>query len=299
MKLCPIFLLAVLVATGGAVTPALGTDNVYHAVSVPNWHVNDNWSLGWWPRFDENAVIPAGEECLIWTHDPDAVADSIEVYGTLTIDGGRKLSLSGVADSTLDGSLEVIGTLVIKTDLTIGVVQDAGEILMASGCSIDDDTDNWAELTTEVPIRGCGYIKVTLVNNASVVTDRFSLMEQSPLYLTEGSKSGSGFWEAKINGELVVDLGTGKSFSGAGTWQIIDNSADVTPKITIKTCCDLLTGDVILKNGIFRAEESFCTTGDLTWQSVEKGGGGYTSPKFEVVQGKSATFGGSCQDICP
>jgi len=308
MKLFPILLAVVLIIAAGTATSALAVDKTFAAGANNHWNTLGNWIPSGVPVSDDNAIIPVGEECHIT--NGNAQADSIEVYGTLTVEGSRKLSLSGDADSSIDddGKLALSGTLVIKSDLTIS--GDGGEIEMGSGSVIDDDNDNGAELTVEeecdqqmepdcaLVVHGMGYIRVKLVNNAFVVADTFTIPGGMPLYLCNESKSGSGLWVAEDTGRLEVDLDEGEDVSGSGTWRIISTGVNV-PWITIKTCCDGLTGDVILINGIFRAEESFCTTGDLTWQSVAMSGGGYTIPKFEVVQGKSATFGGSYQDICP
>jgi len=256
MKLFPILLAVLLIVAAGTITPALGENKEFEAGVDNYWITDENWSPEGEPESDDNAIIPAGQSCLIHNAGSDAVADSIEVYGTLTVEGSRKLSLSGDADSSIDddGKLALSGTLVIKSDLTIS--GDGGEIEMGSGSVIDDDNDNGAELTVEeecdqqmepdcaLVVHGMGYIRVKLVNNAFVVADTFTIPGGMPLYLCNESKSGSGLWVAEDTGRLEVDLDEGEDVSGSGTWRIISTGVNV-PWITIKTCCDGLTGEAV------------------------------------------------------
>jgi len=311
MKLFPILLAVVLIVAAGTTTPALAMDKEFTAVPGNNhWNYGPNWDPEDVPDSDDNAIILAGQVCYIT--DADAVADSIEIKvdgeskGELWVYPERKLSLYGDADSDIDGLLHLSGTLVIMSDLSI--TGEAGKIEMFKNSVIDDDENNGAVLTLEhacdpelqpdcaVTVFGVGYIKVTLVNDAFVVAD--GTCDEMTLHLIEESKSGSGVWEAKNLGWLEVNLAEGEEFTGSGTWRILATAANDGAMIFIKSCIDGLTGDVEIKNGKFEAEESFCTTGDLTWESVA--GSPYnTEPEFYVHSAKTAMFVESCSNVCP
>ena len=131
-------LLATCLLAVGSAGVANAADNVFEANLTNRWKDNDNWSLGHDPEDDERAIIPAGEDCVIHAAGGDAVAESFYVLGTLTIEGGRKLTITANSSVggviTIEGAVSTIGELVIDGTLQItGVSVDPGEFILAGG----------------------------------------------------------------------------------------------------------------------------------------------------------------------
>jgi len=302
MRLFSISIVAVAAILAFGIAPqfAAGADNFFDNASGNNWDTTANWSLGHEPNSTENAVIPVGETCEI-TSSNNAAA-SFEVYGQLSILSGGDLKIT--AGSIVDGLvyLESSGKLIIDTSLTIqsnndGVIQlygitaeikdnGGGEVLTITNTCVND------EETCSVDIRGAGVISLNLVNNGAVIADVYGVDPPTPLRLTTVGKSGNGIWGAEIGGDLQVEV----VVTGAGHWQIVDTDSnlDQYSRILIEATCDALCGTVQLNNGVFHAQESFCTGGNLTWASVVGYNDENTAPTIRVETGETATFKGAC-----
>lgn len=294
--------MVVLIVTLSAPT-AVATDNIFDDNSGNNWHTDANWSQGTAPDASDNAIIPAGESCVITSSG--AVAESFEVYGTLTLNSSTDLTIT--ADSIVDGLVTVgssaylyIGdttnNLVVQSNgsgvirLEGGIIANNGndEVLEITNTCVDDDPD------CSVDIRGYGTISVELVNDGAVVADVYNADPGARLYLTTNPKSGSGQWAAEDGGILTVQT----SMSGDGLWLISTgdtNSAQSTIEIDTGAGCTCLGGDVWLHDGYFHAITSFCTSGDLQYKSSNAGSP--SEPLIRVESNKTFNAGGSC--FCP
>ncbi len=297
-----------LALAGGPVAVVQATDNTYQANTTGKWDNDALWSLGHVPDNTERAVIPSTSVCKIRTGDPAAVAESIDVQGTLRVEYGNSLTIED--DSTVDGLLELQGDpngetgcdLVIAESLTIS---GDGEIYMNhKHVVIDDDGDNTSVLTVNPDPGGCspldpgcavvlhggGIIKVAMVNNAFVIADLdWTNGDPDQLCLLEHAKSGSGYWIAEAEGELAVQV----EVTGAGDWAVRSPSGN-GPSIDIEVCVSDLSGDVSVTAGKFWLNgASFCTDGDLTWDSADN------TSRFVLTSGQAVGFGGvDCANAC-
>jgi len=302
----PVVTVAALVAQ-----PAAG-QTTYTGGPEGSWHTVGNWNNGV-PHANIRAIIPSGKSCKIYNGNPAAEADSFEVDGTLTLQGSQTLTIN--TDSDIDGRLVLEGDdtpsgarLLITAGLTI--TGYGGEIQMNSLYAVIDEASGSHELTLEsnctgtlavdcgLSIIGAGEINCGLVNNGFVIADWCPPDGGACALQVNGvPTSGDGEWQAQKYGKLQVNV----EVTGPGTWRIRvgSNPANEISKIEVNECCHDLTGDVILQNGKFEINADFCTTGDLTLESVLKGYQSYTSPKIDVAADALATFSLTTCQSCP
>lgn len=283
-------LLATCLFAVGSAGVANAADNEFAANLTNHWKDDGNWSLGHDPEDDERAIIPAGEDCVIHAAGGDAVAESFSVLGTLTIEGGRKLTIT--ANSTIGGLLTIerdvsdIGELVIDGTLIVGAAfSNDGDITLAGGKISGASTDHltFSIAHSDFRVRGYGEIAVPLTNNVLIEANESG----KTLYLSDFDMDGSHAdyteWAA-TTGTLQVDT----EVTGSGFWRA-SSSGEII--LNVATC---VTGDVSVRGGgqlTYNAD--FCTTGDLTWIG--------TNATIRVAQGETASFGGSlCSSAsCP
>ncbi|MHC4064672.1 MAG: hypothetical protein ACYSUI_09255 [Planctomycetota bacterium] len=283
--------LTLVLSLGWGMTPAATAQTTYtFQPALGEWHDPNDWDpFPGPPVAGDTAIIPAATTCRILNSAQDAAAAVIELgrsggdVATLLIERQRTLTITD--DSVIDGLVDLRGKLEIGADLEI--TGEGGEIvgwgdrgeLAAGGDSI---TLTIAPATPSTPppaegdsfvIRGALEISVGLQNDAYVIAD------DDDVYLTEvGKSAGSdGFWIARHGGNLDVQT----TVTGAGTWQLPYESGYSGGMISLSPDLNV-SGEVEIRDGIFQVGEGFCTTGDLLFQSVAKGGGYYTEPAIEV-----------------
>lgn len=250
-----------------------GLDNNY-------WQNDNNWSLGHEPEADERAIIPAGEDCVIHAVGADAVAESFSVLGTLTIEGGRKLTIT--ANSTIGGELIIegdfsaIGELVIDGTVRLqSKIFEPGTLTLAGGKISGTSTDHLTLYYFHgLLVRGYGEIAVPLTNELRIDANESG----KTLYLSDFDMDGSAGpteWRASGGGTLQVDV----EVTGSGYWHAVAGDAEII--LNVATC---VSGDVRVAQATLTYNAEFCTTGDLTW--VQDG-------TILVAQGETAMFGGS------
>jgi len=288
MKLFPVLLMAVLVGILGAVAPAQGQIiNEFEEGQQDNhWQTAENWSRNHPPLDTERAVIPEEEDCLIYSDGSDAVAESFQVCGTLTIGAGRSLTIT--ESSTVGGELNILaagtnlGELVISgADVEIGGgcgPEGRGYIVMQGGTITGGEDDHltlWnGPHMNHLTLWGYGRIEVRLTNNIWIYADTSG----ETLYLSDYPKEGGSAVNTQWyvgQGRLQVDT----EVSGSGKWSVYASG-----EIVINDeCC--VSGDVVVGTySSFIVNDSFCTTGDLHW---------FLST-IRVKKGKTAAFGGEC-----
>ena len=260
------------------------------------WHDGPNWVGGIPAQDGDIAVIPDGKTCHV-DEGEDEVCDAFQVAGELHLQQGSTLiidSNSTITDGTVTVSYDA--TLLIDGNATI--TGDGGDIVLMNGTGAIDHHRDGGTLTIEgscggdppdrdcsLTVHGYGKIKVGLVNNAFVVADACGLLPAAgTLTLDDHAKSGSGFWMAECDASLVVNV----EVTGSGTWEIPAGAGNVGIIRILEECTDL-TGDVNLLAGTLDVDESFSTTGDLTWRSATEPPTDVTT--IDVAGGKSASFG--------
>lgn len=280
---------AALLAVACLTSTVSAEDNTFTEGEDNNhWNNGENWSLNHPPEADERAVIPNGENCVIHAGGNDAVAQSFSVLGTLTIQAGRKLTITANSTIggllTIEGAVTTIGELVIDGTLIVGAdFTNDGDLILAggkiSGTSSDHLTFSFAH--SDFRVRGYGRIAVPLTNNVSINANESG----ETLYLSDFDMDGSvdqrTQWTAST-GTLQVDV----QVTGSGSWGITSGVGEII--LNVDTC---VTGDVGV-NGSLTVNADFCTTGDLCW-----GQGG----TIRVAQGETAMFGASACSLasCP
>jgi len=276
-----------------------------------SWNIRGNWELGV-PDNSHRAWIPSAKSCKVYNGDNPAVADSIDVDGTLAVDEEQTLTID--TDSRIDGTLtlESYGDYGAKLPLTasLTITGYGGKIQMGSHCEIDESSGGPYVLTLEsdcletleagcgLTLIGAGEINTGLTNNGFVIGSVWCEGAGQPppcaLSLNQTPVSGTGEWQAQDGGWLLANV----LVTGSATWRISqgDSDADGLSLIEINACCYDLSGEVILKNGTFKVNEDFCTEGDLTLASTDNG---YetTDPAIDVACGAVARFS-VMGDVC-
>jgi hypothetical protein len=285
-------ILLLTIAAACTAGEAHATDFVF-GVSSGDWDVEGNWTPSGGPPVDgDSATIPAGKTCVV---DTDEECDSIDVGGTLEIEAAASLTLRPEAgeESDVEGELKLTGDANNTADLIIdGNAQmngNRGLLLMANGL-IKPKNASGDKLTlpfiidagTQFLVHGYGEISVALDSAVRVVADQF----QKTLKLTGGDKDGTGpaaEWEAFAGGTLEIDC----AVTGNARWKQLTGGG--ATMIVIKHCVSV-TGDVSIRTGRFDVQDTFCTSGDLSWTG---------NTGIDVSSGASVSFGETCSAFCP
>jgi hypothetical protein len=282
------------------------------------WDVGSDWFLGHSPTSTEVAIIGGGQECFVRV-TPQSPVGAIQIAAHV-VDGENvdetKITLDDanltiLGDSTIDGTLIVRmdAKLLIGADLTIsgsgdidiaqadepGVwqitypdeVNDAYVLTLEDDCSAQQSPCNQVDLEDDcaIVLHGNGAVFVELENNAIVSGDGCAVLESGDfdgLRLVGREKYGCGIWRAEGGGALEVRT----EVRGGGKW-IVDGpwNGNCDTTIRVQECLLNLTGPVNVIEGQLLVEETFCTTGNLTWVP-----GDGESSAIEVSGGATATF---------
>jgi len=226
------------------------------------WHEKENWSTQRVPDLEDDVIIPVGATCRIWDV-AECRSFDVRNSGVLRVEAGASLTIH--ADSLLIiGTLQLAGapgapaTLIIAEDLTIsgkatGIEMSYGRITRPP------DRDPILSFVrapgpgpTPPRIYGDGEIRVRLDNHAWVwATDA-----QRPLVLAGKPKSGSGEWQARDGGMLLVKC----DVTGEADWRIHQGDAS---RIWVRRALSNLTGRIELLTGTMLIDQQFCTSGPL------------------------------------
>jgi hypothetical protein len=223
---------------------AQATDNTFSDAGSNDWNTPGNWSLGHVPTADENAVIPADNVCNIGI--TTAVADTIEVYGTLNIAAGAKLTLDGSESST-------------------SYVSGAGKVyLLGSGSELSFTSNNHTVSHSGTPgeIIGCHInVKITIT---IVITIEIKITGSMEIQASGGTFVNDGIVEANRNGAsdnmLTCYSGT---FTGSGTYKVSVSGA--TLKFVLGITATGLATDFVVPAGTLDIDEDVTTSGDLNF----------------------------------
>jgi|GEM_PF-7054123 len=310
MKFFLVLMLAILVAIGGAVAPAVAQeyDKVFEELQTNNyWGTDENWTPSGEPEATDSVLIPATESCLIHNAGNDAVAELVDVdgTGTLKIEEDRKLTFT--ENSTIAGGacLYLFGTLTINGDLTVaGAASGNGGLLRLHRHS--DPNPQWSSRvdgTGEITVssgnepgivQGSGDIDTEIHNSGKVQAGGGFVNVNTYLRLNE-AVDGSGQWWSTWG----INLGFRGGVSGSGEWRTPEknspgaNGANTLLIDDVESC---VSGDIYLPYGNILVWEDFCTTGDLHIGSDHT----VCLPQIDVKPGKVARFGvgeDNCQ--CP
>lgn len=139
-----------------------------------------------------------------------------------------------------------------------------------------------------VTLFGAGFVLVPLDNRAFVVGTGGETLSLDTYDMTGTS---TGHWVAEGNGGLEF----GNEVTGACKWEISSDAYNSFIRIgssTLGDACARGTGPATLESGFLTILDgsSFCTTGKLTWKSVEREPEA-TSPQIVTSGTASATFG--------
>lgn len=306
---------------GLVVLPSTATDRTFTGGSG-RWDVDGNWSPNGEPSEDDNVTIPADQDPYIPEDYETAecrtltMAVSGGTRSSLTLQSGAILTLGngGTLTSTVDGdivlgdgtlpygSLKINGThtitgkggtIELKEKSSIIPLNDTDDLLILtgdSGCTGYPD-DRACSLT----VFGIGFVAVRLDNRAFVVGKDAS----KPLKLDGYDMTGTsvGWWIAEDGGSIAI----GTDITGACTWLIKANSPGsfLLGHTDVDDGCVAATGEVILKSGLLSVLDGsrFCTTGKLTWKSVDVNG---TPSQAQIVTtgDATATFGLGSASSC-
>jgi hypothetical protein len=222
-------------------------DNTFNNASGNDWNTPANWDQGHVPTAAENAVIPLGETCNV--NIATAVADTIEVYGTLNIQSDCTLTLDNTSSSgsVIDGTVNLewttgspatYGTLAFTTnDHTLSYSSSAGSIIGAgSECLITLGSDN-LDLTSNVTISGALAItesgtrtSTSFINDGLVSADLANgTLELAVDALDDGTCS-TGDWEVCASGAtLQFSVGSVKL---SGDFYVSDGTLDLDANVS-------------------------------------------------------------------
>lgn len=247
-----------------------------------------------------NVVIPGSTTAYCKTL---TIEDEGDDRSSLYLTGGSTLVLGdgGTLTSTIDGQFDLSvhpgdpGTLRINGVHTIQ--GNGGVIALNKGSVIDEYADGDDKLilkatstcssqSCSMTLHGDGYIKVNFDNRAYVVADDHIRLETR-------AKTGTsdGWWIVNDAGTLTVST----NVTGASAWYVESDSANNLIDLIQEAGCVLSTGPVTLYAGMLACEcgTTFCTSGKLTWKSVQAGGG-TTEPRISATATSVASFGGTC-----
>ncbi|MCC7290513.1 MAG: hypothetical protein IT449_00465 [Phycisphaerales bacterium] len=287
--------------------------NVIPNGNTSNWDVDANWSLGHKPTNTEIAEIVGSRTCVIPQNYTQAVCAGLVVNGSATLEGDSSSKIVVSGDSTIDGTVNAFHCeLAISGDRTF--TGDGGAIVLDKDAKITAANGSSDKLTIQgvgtpradsLTITGVGIIEVALHNNAYVVA-YFNGGDGTELRLTTYSKTGgsSGHWVAEGDDTLRVQSNV---TSGSAVWELVDLAGE--PAIKIGTddnsdpACVTVTGSFTIRIGKLQVGDGsfFCTTGALVWESVDAGGGNWTSPQIVAEDALTARFGlgGASPCACP
>lgn len=247
------------------------------------WGNGLNWDPPGEPGSTDRACIQAGFTCHVT--DNAAVADSIEVAGTLIIENNATLTID--TDSEVTGLIDISGKIVVNPIVTFsgakGVIQmtPAGGTPEIFGFAITIDS--------LVTLSGAGEINANLTNDGKVIADGGELTVGT----ATTTANGDGTWQAQGGGLLVLDPGQGVTpITGGADW--IVEADDANNAISIRSRATSLTGDVTVKNGFFGVTEDFCTTGTLWFAAPSHAPFPTAFSTISVGTGAEAKFRGPC-----
>jgi hypothetical protein len=232
---------------------AQAADNTFSYAGVNhNWSTAANWSGGV-PTAADNAVIPAGEICDVDTNA--AVADTVEVYGTLNIlTGNKKLTLDGAGTSHVSGTgriyLDDSGSELSFTsnNHTISYKGSPGEIVGlndSSKISVDEPSAV-ITLTNNISISGSLRIEANseiFDNDGTVKADRGNGTGDETLTCYSGTYTGTGTYKVCASGSTLKFDSNITAATGLGTdFEVSNGTLDIDEPVTT-------TGDVFLTGG--------------------------------------------------
>ncbi len=274
MKILLVLMLAIVVAIGGTVSPAMGQyDKEFTGDVNSYWDEGGNWDPEDVPIATDSVLIPGTESCLIHNAGNDAVAELVDVAGTLTIEKTRKLTFTEDSAVKPGGLLELFGTLTMNGDLTIEGASsgDAGEVRLHRNpdVSIDSLINGTGEITVDsgnVPglLNGAGTIDVEIHNNGKVQAGGDFTNILTPLKLTEAvdGSTGAEFWST-----YRIRLHFEGGLSGAGDWFTPacndPGDHDENGFVVAVTSTPCLSANITIPCGGLTVAQVLCTTGEL------------------------------------
>lgn len=221
----------------------------------------------------DNATLTLGNGTQTSMINGDIILGDGNGAGTLKIEGAHTIQGEG-------------GTIHLENSDSAIKENNGSDSLVLQSSTSCDPTD---PPSCTMLLHGEGDVQIQLDNRAYVVADKTHLI------LSTAAKTGSsvGHWVAEITGTLEVDT----TVTGACSWALVDTEYGGT--ILVDAGCVAGTGPVTIYKGILdvRAGTHFCTTGNLTWQSVSSGGS-WSRPRIKTTSTSSAFFGGTCTS-CP
>jgi hypothetical protein len=267
-------------------------DNTYQGPNNGEWQVAQHWSASHEPLPTEIVCIPANTIVRVAAsieHEAEAEAIIIDAGEAVHVEHRRVLNLYGPTDSRVDGTLKLVKIAYLAIANNHKITGNGGQI-WGVGVDPNDKCDIYGPGTLTIEgensnranslvVHGDLNIYAPLVNKAYVVAD------DSYLYLLSSPKTGAkGFWIAEKSplSDTVGILAVNVSVSGSGIWQLVDNDS---AKIEINAVCNRLGGPVELTKGTLAINETFITTGPLTFQSVNG-----SEPVMDIAPGKAAYF---------
>jgi hypothetical protein len=239
---------------------AQATDNTYtNGTTDGKWSTPGNWSGGV-PDDTENAVIPAGETCDV--DITTAVADTIEVYGTLNIEPGMKLTLDGSTSSTS----YICGEVYLEESGTCGNLAFTtndhellgnGSIIGADHCcQITLDTNSQALTNNGVTI--CGALEITesgtptntrFINHGVVSADLASgMLELDVDHLDTGTYCASGDWDVSAS-SAILRFTVGSTYL-CGKFSVSNGTLDIDANVWTDGDLSFTGGGIAVASGM-------------------------------------------------
>ncbi len=289
------------------------------------WHATTNWSGNQIPTADDDVIILSGQTCTVETSEPPdpALCKTLTLGGTLTVKNAEELRLgldgqthSSVLTGTIDLTGEQghnLGVLLIRGNHTI--TGDGGQIKMAAKGAIRSYNSSTSDELTiagvgsaredSLTITGGGKIGVKLHNHGYVVANIDGGGGQLAVEDFDVDGNSSGHWIAEAGGRMDFN---GVDVTGDATWEVVDADCGVNNPCGGYFVIDpyshvVASGDVILKlsrnnstswqegdGPALEVHGSFCTTGNLIWESIDVSGTA-SNPMIYVAGNKTAKFG--------
>ncbi|GIK16891.1 MAG: hypothetical protein BroJett003_18550 [Planctomycetota bacterium] len=214
----------------------------------------------------------------------DGSARTSFVHGDITV-GSSNIPVAQIridGDHTITG---IGGTINVRHKGQIVPETGSGDTLIITGdtgCTGYPDSRDCS-----LTILGAGFVLVPLDNRAFVVGTGGEKLSLDTYDMTGTS---TGHRVAEGDGGLEF----GNEVTGACKWEISSdalNSVIFIGSSTLGDACVRGAGPTTLESGYLTIQDgsSFCTTGKLTWRSVE--GDPATSPQIVTSGTASATFG--------
>lgn len=254
-------------------------------VGCENWDDADHWTPNTGPPgATDKAIILDGDivhvDTLIASGGDEVGELDVQGDGQVVIKWNCRLTLHAEDTSTVEGLIifrrieggEPRGELKIDGDVTVNGVNGTGVIAGARNGFVTPQfcwtlgpgrvfgtAGSSLTIGDELQMLGTLDIEVELINNGTVGIDTEWGSGAHTMRLMTNDKSGTGDWFTEY-GEIIVSVDVDTS----GKWTVNQATGGILAEIQLDHALNV-TGDLTVDGGLLDVNETFCTTGKITF----------------------------------